>query len=153
MGRPRTLWLPLVLLAVAACREPGASRAKDPQHAALALFELAGLPHEPDDSQLDRLLTSRPDASRRAALRDALALLGRAAPAEVVGAAPLPDPDRAVVDVAAALPGGGTAYYSVQCRRADDGSWRVAGFHGPGVEWPRPGASKGDGLSSLPPAE
>ena len=126
--------------------EPG------PAAAALELFELA----REVDSQAERLETTfdaLPPADDRAALLDALELLGAVDVLRVVDVQLAAGPQDAFVDLDASLPGGGLAHYTVRLRASEVQGWRVTWFQGPGVEWPGSERRRSDGLSSsAPPA-
>lgn len=77
-------------------------------------------------------------------------LAGARAP-RVVGAQSLAPEPVVAVDVEASLPGGGTARYSLDVRRLPGGSFELAALSGPGIAWPEPPPSSGEGLSVSPP--
>jgi hypothetical protein len=140
----------VVLVAVAAaCAEPDRAPAS-PDEAALELFRLAGQ-DGPDPDRVDRLFGPPVDARRRAALHDALERLREASEPVVQQTLALEEGGRRViVDLAARLPGDGSARFSVVVERVA-ADWRVTWFQGPGVGWP-PGPQRRDaGLSTSPP--
>jgi hypothetical protein len=144
-------WLagPFVLLAACGGGGDVGPADTDPAAAALRLFELAPA-DEPTDEQLRALFEPAPDDDGRAALLDALGALGTTTPRVVEVVQPA-GPADAFVDLAARLPSGGEARFSVRLRAAEPGSWRVIWFQGPGVEWPPRSTRRGDGLSSSAP--
>jgi len=143
----------LLLATLAACDgADGDRRGDDPGGAALRLFELARI-DEPTDHQLRGALDQVPHADDRAALLDALAALTPVEDPRIVEVVQPAGPEDAFVDLAAGLPGGGIAHFSVRLRSVEPGSWRVSWFRGPGVEWPPSRAGRGQGLSSSAPPE
>lgn len=137
---------PLAAIAtLASCARPPVPEAA-PARVVRELFALAR-EGDPTEERLALVLDPRAAGGDRAELLDALALLGATAPGGEIALAALGDPEEIVADVEAGLPGGGTARYSVQLRRIDDGSWRVRWFDGPGVEWPRRPERRDEGLS------
>ncbi len=142
----------LVLIGCSACRTHVAtiSPPDDARDAALELFRLAGTP-APDDDALALVIDRDLLARGGAACRLALASLAGASSPRPVAIAPLGGPERAAVDVEAVLPGGAVARFSVEARRQQDGTWRVAWFAGPGVEWPSARPRTGEGLTSSAP--
>jgi hypothetical protein len=127
-----------------ACSEPAPP---DPARQARCPFELARL-DEPGEDELSACFGPLRDDAARADLLDALAALRPAAKPEVVAEERLDDLALAVIDLAASLPGGGSARYSVHLERDDEDRWIIGWFRGPGVEWPRQRRPGGEGLSS-----
>ena len=146
---PRRLSL-LLAAAVAVGCAGEAPPAPDPAEA--AVVELFALAAEPDPTP-ERIaaLFGRLSGGVPPQLFDSLAALTDAGRPVVVRREELTGLDRVVFDLEAALPGGGTADYSVQVESDAEaaGRWRVVWFQGPGVAWPRHGRA-GDGLSSSP---
>ena len=125
-----------------------------PEHAALSLFALAVEPHEIDgDRSVDSVVEPTLVAVDPGALFDALDALREIVSPRIVAAERLDDLDRWAIDIEGALPGPSLAAFSVQVEPADDGTWRVVWFAGPGVEWPRRGPALGDGLASSTPPQ
>jgi hypothetical protein len=136
---------------LAACRatpDPDAG----PSRAALRLFELARV-EDPTDEQLGRLVDPVPRDGALASFLDALSGLGTAADPEVIAVSRPEGPEDAFVDLAAELPGGGSARFSVRLRASGAETWRVSWFQGPGVEWPTSRAGRDQGLSTSAPPE
>ncbi len=149
-GRLAILFLlPFVLLATTACNDEGRPPAS-PADAALELFRVARQT-EPDAGRVERLFGPPADDLRRAALHDALEQLGVAAEPRVLAVLALEDEQRrVVVDLAARLPGEGSASFSVVVERVGE-DWRVTWFQGPGIGWPPERRRKDPGLSTSPP--
>ena len=119
---------------------------------ALALLELAAR-GEVDRDELARLVQEDLLQSAGAAsLMDSLESLRETAEPEIVRVEPMPELNRAAIDVKVTLAGGGTATYSFQAERSDAG-WRVVWFAGPGVAWPRKPRGPGENLSTSPSIE
>lgn len=152
MSGTRTPWSVglLVLLGTLACC--GRTEPQDPGVAAMRLLELAQV-DEPTDDQLRRAFHPVPSDAQRAALLDALSALADVASLRVVDVVRLADPDDAFADLAALLPGGGSAHFTVRLRKRmeEPDPWRITWFQGPGVEWPAAGSGRGDGLSTSAP--
>lgn len=125
--------------------------ANDPREAALALFQAAQTGRSAPE-ELASLLGDPLPPERRSSLAVVLAPLRTTADARVVAHEAL-GPDRAAVDIEVRLPGGGSARYSAETERREDGRWIVAAIHGPGAAWPLSPIPSGEGLStSSPPA-
>ena len=141
----RSGWIATLALLVAAvgC---GQSAAPPEEAAALRIFGLTGA--APDEPRLQEWFELGQDEGRKTALLDALDALGTVVDPEVTGVEPLPETNRAIVDILVALPGGGTALYSVQVERDGAGAWRIGWFAGPGLEWPTPGRRRNQGLTT-----
>jgi len=123
-----------------------------PEALALELLEL-GRGEEAegaDEATIERLFGPPQNDLRRAALYDAISSLRAPSGGRVVSSATLEPIERIVVDLTAELIGGGEADYSVQLEPTGD-SWQIRWFQGPGVEWPRYAASRGEGLSNSAP--
>jgi len=118
--------------------------------ASLRLFALSPSV-DADSGELTELLDESSVERDRAAALDAVASLRDASRPSILAEGLLDVLDRAVVDVEAELPGGGTARFSFQARQMADGSWRVVSIEAPGVEWPDRGR-KGSGLTVSAPA-
>ena len=149
MSENRPSWsaaLLVVLVALASC---GPGEDHDPGAVAMRLFELA-LIDEPTDDQLRRAFDPLPPTEQRAALLDALSTLAHVASLRIVDVDQPADPDDAFADLAALLPGGGSARFTVRLRKCmeEPDPWRVTWFQGPGVEWPATGSGRGNGLST-----
>jgi len=153
MKRPATgvaLGLGILAAAASGCgsRELEPDPRPTPAAAALELFRAAAL-----DTDAERLAPFglAPGDSRAASLGDALDALRGVEP-RVVSVRRLGQPDTAFIDVEGALPHGGEAVFLVLATVEDEGSWRVTGFHGPGIDWPAR-SSNGDGLTVSAPPE
>lgn len=134
--------------------ERPASANDTPEGAALSLFALASRSHEDGevtaaDQVVDPTLISRDPG----ALFDALDALREVEDLRVVAAERLDDLDRWAIDLEGALAGSALTAFSAQVEPADDGTWRVVWFAGPGVEWPRRAPPRGDGLASSEPPQ
>ena len=150
---PRVRAAALTLLAGAAltaCSDPAPPPPAGPAEQALRLFELAGQ-GEPAEQQLADCFGPLPDDNSRAALLDALELLAEATTPRVLAEEREGDLTLAVVDLTAALPGEGSADYSVHLEGSAGAGWKIRWFRGPGVEWPRRPAPRGQGLTSSSP--
>jgi hypothetical protein len=124
-----------------------------PEAAALSLFALAVRPHDDGDASARTVVDPSLLSEDPGALYDALDALRGVEGPRVVAAERLEGLDRWAVDLEGALPGPALANFSAQVEPADDGTWSVVWFAGPGVEWPRREPPRGDGLaSSEPPA-
>ena len=152
--RARPYWSASLLVVVVALASCGWGEKHDPGSVAMRLFELA-LIDEPTDEQLLRAFDPLPPAEERAALLDALSTLVDATSVRIVDVDQPAGPDDAFADLAALLPGGGSAHFTVRLRKRSEGPdpWRVTWFQGPGVEWPAAGSGRGSGLSTSAPPE
>ncbi len=152
--RSRPYWSAGLLAVVVALASCGRAEDHGPGAVATRLFELA-LIDEPTDEQLRRAFDPLPPAEQRAALLDALSMLANVASLRVVDVDRPAGPDDAFADLAAVLPGGGSAHFTVRLTKRAEGPdpWRVTWFQGPGVEWPAAGAGRGNGLSTSAPPE
>ena len=143
------LALPL-LLAPSGCGRETPEPVSGAEAAALELFRLARAgdgERDGPDTPFDPGLAD----DRRAALYDALDLLASVDDPSIVTVEPLPEVGRTVIDLSAALAGGGAASYSVQLEETAGQAWVVRWFQGPGVEWPTPRRSRDSGLTSSEP--
>lgn len=143
----------LALLAgatLAACSNPAPSEQAGPTGLALRLFELARQ-GEPAEQQLAECFGPLPDDTSRAALLDALELLAEATTPRVLAEERVAGLALTVVDLTAALPGEGSADYSVHLEGSPEEGWTIRWFRGPGVEWPRQRGPLGQGLTSSAP--
>jgi hypothetical protein len=155
MPRLTSLALAISLIAaIAACDRPEIPQPGGPGAAALDLFELAGS-DAPSEERLGKLFGADLDEHQRAALLEGLAGLATASAPVVIRTESLSGLDRVAVDLSAATPAGGTADFSVQLQQTASGEWKIRWFQGPGVEWPRLGRPRGEGLttSALPHEE
>ncbi len=119
-----------------ACSAPAAQiPPPDPESAALSLFEAARPGGLPED-RIPLLFAGPALDQDSAPLLDKLAPLARARSARIVHVETLDLVGRTVVDLEADLEGGGTARFTVQAARQDDGTWRVVWFGGPDGSWP-----------------
>ncbi len=152
--RSRSYWSTGLLVVVVALASCGRGEDSDPGAVAMRLFELA-LIDEPTDEQLRRAVDPLPPAEQRAALLDALSTLADVASLRIVDVDQPAGPDDAFADLAALLPGGGSAHFTVRLRKRTEGPdpWRVTWFQGPGVEWRAAGSGGGSGLSTSAPPE
>ena len=138
-------WIATLVLLVAAvgC---GQSAAPPEQVAALRVFGLADA--APANLDCGSGSTSARTRVVRPPSLDALDALASIVDPEVTGVEPLPETNRAIVDILGILPDGGTALYSVQVERDEAGAWRIGWFAGPGMEWPTPGRRRDEGLTT-----
>jgi len=137
----------LAVLILTACGEEEPATQAGPEQTALRLFELAQ-DKQPPEELISELFGPGLDDRERAALLDALsALAGPSAP-EAAGSERLEGLDRVAVDIAAALPAGGEARYSVQLEQTAQGEWKILWFQGPGLAWPSKARPRGDGLTT-----
>lgn len=143
------LLMGVVVVAGASCRPRETDRTEGATASALRLFEIAR--HEPSESEIAALFELEETPGGRARLLDAVAALRTVLQPHAIATTPMEDGTRTVVDVAAALPGGGSATYVVALKHTDGGSWRVSAFWGPGVGWPERTAPSAEGLSVSPP--
>lgn len=143
-----------LLAATIACDRPEDAESGGPGGAAVALFELAGT-DPPSEAGLAELFGAGLDEVQRAALLEALAGIADLSEPTVVRTEPLSGLERVAVDLSAATAAGGSAEFSVQLQQAGGGEWQIRWFQGPGVEWPRRGRRRGEGLttSALPNGE
>lgn len=148
----RTAAAASALLAAAALVACSGGGLPEPEKTALRLFELAGQ-EEPAAEELAACFGPLPGESERAALLDALESLGPASAPRVIAKEELDDLGIVVIDLAATLPGEGTAQYSVHLEGDEEGAWVIRWFRGPGVEWPHLGRPGGPGLTSSPPPD
>jgi len=152
----RLVWWCAIIAAVLSCRcgEPveiaPAGPPRSAGEATLRLFALSPT-IDPDSRELAELLDESSVEQDRAAALDAVTSLRDASRPSILSEGFLDVLDRAVVDVEAELPGGGTARYSFQVHQIADGSWRVVSIAAPGVEWPGRGRN-GSGLTVSAPA-
>jgi hypothetical protein len=150
-------WWCAIIAAMLSCRcgEPveiaPAGPPRSAGEASLRLFALSPS-IDPELRELAELLDESSVEEDRAAALDAVASLRNASRPSILAEGFLDVLDRAVVDIEAELPGGGTARFSFQARQLADGSWRVVSIEAPGVEWPGRGR-KGSGLTVSAPAE
>jgi len=149
-------WWCAIIAAILSCRcgEPveiaPAGPPRSGGEAALRLFALSPS-IDPDSRELAELLDESIVEQDRAAALDAVSSLRNASRPSILTEGFLDVLDRAVVDVEAELPGGGTARFSFQALQIADGSWRVVSIEAPGVAWPGRGR-KGTGLTVSAPA-
>jgi hypothetical protein len=145
----------VIVAAVLSCRcgEPvkiaPAGPPRSAGEAVLRLFTLSPSV-DPDPDALAELLDESSIGQDRAAALDAVASLREVSRPSILAETFLDVLDRAVIDVEAELPGGGTARFSFQAREIEDGSWRVVSIEAPGVEWPGR-KRKGSGLTVSAP--
>jgi len=151
VDRPaRVIGAILALAVLAGCTaEAPPPPAGTPGAAALRLFSLAG--EEDRSAEFETIFDPDALADRRVALLDALDSLAASPAPQLTGVSAPEGADEAFADLSVELPGGGRAFYSVMLLASPAGTWRIAWFQGPGVEWPRRGR-RGDGLTtSVPP--
>ena len=150
MNRPGgalLLGLLLVACSTGGCGGPPGN----PRSAALRLFELAR-EEEPPEEALRQVIDGVRLDEDRVSILEAVASLSEASAPRVLRETALPALRRTAIDVAATLPGGGSASYSFQAEEQLDGTWRVVSFQGPGVDWPRRPVRSDPGLTiSAPP--
>jgi len=145
--------LGIVAALCAACAPDPPARELDPRHAtALRLLELARQADPPPEELLG-LVTGQPDDLELAALYDALtalaAIAGDTEP-ELLRIEELAGLDRCAVDLRSALPGDGSADFSIQLESTGEG-WKVSWFEGPGFDWPSRRPPRGEGLTTSDP--
>jgi len=133
-----------------ACREAPEPVPEGAAGAALQMFEMAASGEPPQD-RLDSLFDPEMGDRNRAALLDALIIVGTTPQAKVESVESLEGLGRSVVELTADLPGGGQAGYAVHVEPLASGSWRVRWFRGPGVEWPASGRRQNEGLTTSAP--
>ncbi len=128
--------------------EGSVAQVTDPREAALVLLQAAqtGRTSRQDLAGVTGELTFEGWADLADALRPLRATTrARILSVEELGAG------KTAVDLEVALPGEGNARYRVHAAGEADGTWRIVSLDGPGVAWPRPSASRDDGLSTSAP--
>jgi hypothetical protein len=137
----------LAVLILTACGEEEPATQAGPEQTALRMFELAQ-DKQPSEQLISELFGAGLDERERVALLEALSALAEPSALEATGSEQLEGLNRVVVDIAAALPAGGEARYSVQLEQTAQGEWRILWFQGPGLAWPSKARPRGDGLTT-----
>ena len=140
----------LTVALLAGCRGavPGPPAPASPAERVLEFFELVRL-DEPAAERIDDFFGRVDDEQARAALLDAIEALRPVNEVEIVETYRLDGLGRESFDLLGALPGGGTARYSIQLDTSIEAG-RIVWFSGPGVEWPQR-RGRGPGLSTSAP--
>jgi len=152
--RRRRAAVAVILLALT-CRCDSTRNAREApprsaEEAALSVFDLARAT-DPEPADLQRVMDASLIEADRSSALEALAALSSASGPRVVAAIPLVGVGRTAVDVAADLPGGGSARYAFQVEAGPDDGWRIVSIHAPGIDWPSRSRT-GSGLSVSSPA-
>ncbi len=143
-------WAFVALTALSlACSSRAPTAPASPDQAATSVFELAR-DEELDGPAAESLFGTEIPETRLASLLDSVAALAHFGLPELGGIQKI-GADVSVVDLTASTPGGGTAAFSFQVEGNPTEGFRVTWFAGPGIEWPPPRRTRGEGLSSSPP--
>lgn len=89
------------------------------------------------------------DPARFATTAAAIGRIGKSC--DVVRVEKTASEKRRAVDLLCALDGGGKASLSVTAEELPDRTWRVVSVEGPGIGWPSPRPTDGEGLTTSAP--
>jgi len=148
-GRPARplVWFLLVVLAACGGESDDPTGPPGPGEVAASLLEVTSL-DDPPGEKLAVLFEPDSLVGERTALLEALSGLPASLDPEIKAVERPGTGDTAFVDLAAELPGGGSARVTVRLSAHETGAWKVTWFQGSDVEWPPPRTRRGESLTT-----